>query len=232
MSHRILIVEDDKKIVATLRLYLEREGYEVYAAYDGAGALTKARVKQPSLIILDLMLPQLNGFEVCRILRDESDCHIIMLTARSAELDKLRGLDLGADDYVTKPFSPREIAARVRAAFRRQAAKATPKLPEIRVKDLAVNLESREVFVREKQVNLTPAEFNLLKTFIQAPERVFTRAELVERAFGYDYDGLERTIDAHIMNLRKKIEPDRRQPSPIKTVFGVGYKFSTQTDVL
>lgn len=232
VNSRILIVEDDRKIVATLKLYLEREGYEVDIAYDGATALKKVSVKEPSLVILDLMLPQVSGFEICRTLRNESDAYIIMLTARNTEQDKLRGLDLGADDYVTKPFSPRELVARVRAVLRRQRGEPTPKLPEIRVKDLVINLERREVLVREQPIKLTRAEFNLLRTFIHAPERVFTRTELVERAFGYDYEGLERTIDAHIMNLRKKIAPSPTQPSLIKTVFGVGYKFSTQKDVL
>jgi DNA-binding response OmpR family regulator len=232
VNPRILIVEDDRKIVATLKLYLERDGYDVDVAYDGANALKKVRAKQPSLVILDLMLPQLSGFEVCRILRAESETYIIILTARRTEQDKLHGLDLGADDYVTKPFSPREVVARVRAVLRRQRTEPAPKLPEIQIKDLVVNFERREVFVRERPIKLTPAEFNLLKTFINAPERVFTRTELVELAFGYDYEGLERTIDTHIMNLRKKIEPDRPQGSLIKTVFGVGYKFSTQNDVL
>lgn len=232
VNSRILIVEDDKKIVAVLRLYLEQEGYEIDIAYDGSNAIKKMREKEPSLVILDLMLPQVSGFEVCRTLRNESDAYIVMLTAKSTEQDKLRGLDLGADDYITKPFSPRELVARVRAVLRRQRTEPTSKVPEIRVEDLVVNIDRREVFVCERPINLTPAEFNLLKTFINAPERVFTRTELVERAFGYDYEGLERTIDAHIMNLRKKIQPDRQQPSLIKTVFGVGYKFSTQSDVL
>lgn len=229
---KILVVEDDKKIAGTLKLYLERDGYEVIAAYDGREALKEARTIKPALIVLDLMLPQIGGLEICRILRNESDAYIIMLTAKATERDKLNGLMTGADDYVTKPFSPRELVARVRAVLRRQRTEPTPKSPEVRVKDLVINLERREVFVREQPIKLTRAEFNLLKTFIHAPERVFTRTELVERALGYDYEGLERTIDAHIMNLRKKIEPDRRQPSIIKTVFGVGYKFSAQKDVL
>ena len=158
----ILIVEDDKKIVPTLKLYLERDGYEVDVAYDGANALKKARAKQPSLIILDLMLPQINGFDVCRILRSESNVYIIMLTARRTEQDKLHGLDLGADDYVTKPFSPRELVARVRAVLRRQRTEPAPELPEIRVKDLVVNFGRREVFVRvlENEFPETRVEIN------------------------------------------------------------------------
>ena len=172
------------------------------------------------------MLPQLSGIDVCRILRAESDLYIIMLTARTTEEDKLRGLDLGADDYVTKPFSPRELMARIRAVLRRQRTELSPGPTEIRSNGLSMNLERHEVSLNEKPVNLTAAEFRLLATLIRAPERVFTRQQLVERAFGDDYDGLERTIDAHIMNLRKKIRIDRPETSFIVTVYGVGYKFS------
>jgi DNA-binding response OmpR family regulator len=222
----ILIAEDDRKIAAAIKLYLEREGYAVFIAENGRDALREARARQPALIILDLMLPQLSGVDVCRILRAESEIYIIMLTARTTEEDKLRGLDLGADDYVTKPFSPRELLARVRAVLRRQRTELTGPT-EIRINGLLMNLERHEVSLNENPVYLTAAEFRLLETLIRAPERVFTRQELVERAFGDDYDGLERTIDAHIMNLRKKIETDRTQPSLIVTVYGVGYKFST-----
>lgn len=228
MGHSILVIEDDRKIAATVKLYLERDGYEVSLAYDGREGLAGARALQPALIILDLMLPQLGGADVCRILRGESDdVYIIMLTARSTEDDKLRGLNLGADDYITKPFSPRELAARVRAVLRRRREERRGP-SEFRFKDLVVNLERHEVVVRQKPVTLTPAEFNLLETFVRWPERVFTRQELVERAFGYDYEGQERTVDAHVMNLRKKIETDRLQPSFIVTVYGVGYKFSVE----
>ena len=226
MSHKILIVEDEQKTAETIKLYLERAGYEASIANNGRAGLEQARALQPSLIILDLMLPQLSGMEVCRILRAESDVYVIILTARTTEPDKLAGLDLGADDYLTKPFSPRELMARVRAVLRRQRSAANRKSAEIRVNGLMIHLERHEVRINERPVELTPAEFRLLETFASAPERVFSRSELVERAFGYDYNGLDRTIDAHIMNLRRKIEPDRHQPSFILTVHGVGYKFS------
>jgi DNA-binding response OmpR family regulator len=233
MSRNILIVEDDRKIAAAIKLYLERDGYQVIVADNGLDALKEARNKQPAVVILDLMLPKLNGIEVCRVLRAESDVYIIMLTARTTEEDKLRGLDLGADDYVTKPFSPRELMARVRAVLRRQrpdADAAADKLREIRVNGLLINFERREVSLDEKPVALTAAEFRLLETFAKSPERVFSRAELIERTFGYNYDGFERTIDAHIMNLRKKIEPDRLNPAFIVTVYGIGYKFNAKNN--
>lgn len=227
MKSIILIAEDDRKIAAAIKLYLERGGYEVFVAENGRDALREARARQPALIILDLMLPQLSGVDVCRILRAESEVYIIMLTARTTEEDKLRGLDLGADDYVTKPFSLRELMARVRAVLRRQRTKSTSGPTEISVNGLFMNLERHEVSVNKQPVYLTAAEFRLLETLIRAPGRVFTRQQLVERAFGDDYDGLERTIDAHIMNLRKKIKSDKPQPPFIVTVYGVGYKFSS-----
>lgn len=226
MKSTILIAEDDPKIAAVIKLYLEREGYGVFIAENGREALREARARQPVLIILDLMLPQLSGVDVCRILRAESEVFIIMLTARTTEEAKLLGLNLGADDYVTKPFSPRELMARVRAVLRRQRAELAPRPKEMRLNGLLMNLERHEVSLNEKPINLTAAEFRLLETLMRAPERVFTRQQLVERAFGDDYDGLERTIDAHVMNLRKKIKSDQPQPSFIVTVYGVGYKFS------
>lgn len=228
MKSTILVAEDDQKIAATIRLYLEREGFEVFIAENGRDALREARARQPKLIILDLMLPQLSGIDVCRILRAESDIYIIMLTARTTEEDKLRGLDLGADDYITKPFSPRELMARIRAVLRRQRTESSQGPAEISVNGIQMNFERHEVSLDDTPISLTAAEFRLLETLIRAPERVFTRQQLAERAFGDDYDGLERTIDAHIMNLRKKIRTDRLQPSLIVTVYGVGYKFSAE----
>jgi len=225
MKSTILIAEDDPKIAASVKLYLEREGYAVVIADNGRAALREARTRQPALIILDLMLPQLSGIDVCRILRAESDVYIIMLTARTTEDDKLRGLNLGADDYVTKPFSPRELMARIRAVLRRKRTESSGPT-EICVNGLVMNLERHEVSLNEKPVNLTVAEFRLLEALIRSPERVFTRQQLVERAFGDDFDGLERTIDAHIMNLRRKIKTGDSQASFIVTVYGVGYKFS------
>ena len=234
MKRTILIAEDDRKIAAAIKLYLEREGYEVFIAGNGRDALREARAREPALIILDLMLPELSGIDVCRILRAESDVYIVMLTARTTEEDKLRGLNLGADDYVTKPFSPRELMARIRAVLRRQRPELVQGPTELRVNGLLMNLERHEVSLNEQPVYLTAAEFRLLETMIRSPERVFTRQELVERAFGDDYDGLERTIDAHIMNLRKKIKTDKAdglQPSFVVTVYGVGYKFSAGNHV-
>ncbi len=230
MNRSVLVVEDDHKIAATIKLYLEREGYQVSIAGNGRDALTQARALLPGLVILDLMLPQLSGTEVCRLLRAESDVYVIMLTARTTEEDKLRGLDLGADDYMTKPFSPRELMARVRAVLRRQRPLPIEASAKTNINGLSIDFHRHEVCLNERRIYLTPAEFKLLETFVKAPERVFTRQQLVEKAFGYQYEGLDRTIDAHIMNLRKKIEPDRLQPSFIVTVYGVGYRFSGETN--
>jgi DNA-binding response OmpR family regulator len=224
-DRRILVIDDDPKIVAAIKLYLEHDGYQVAVAYNGQQALAAARAQQPDLLVLDLMLPQVNGLDVCRRLRAESAVPIIMLTARATEEDKLRGLDLGADDYLTKPFSPRELVARVRAVLRRAAPARERRHTTLKFNHLMIDLERHEVRARGRLVRLTPTEFKLLETLAGAPGRAFTRQELVEQAFGWDYGGLERTVDAHIMNLRKKLEPDRGQPSLIATVFGVGYKF-------
>src|SRR5215213_6824217 len=224
---RILVTDDDKKTVATLQLYLEHAGFDVRTAGSGPEALERVREREPDLIILDLMLPEVSGLEVCRKLRAASDVPIIMLTARTTEEDKLVGLDLGADDYVTKPFSPRELVARVKAVLRRRASQVRDSAPlELGFDDLVIDLKRHEVRVRGSRVSLTPAEFKLLEVFVKAPDRVFTRQELVERAFGWNYEGLDRTVDAHVMNLRRKIERDRLQPAFILTVYGVGYKFS------
>jgi DNA-binding response OmpR family regulator len=231
VTPHILIIEDDKKIAATIKLYLEHEGYRTTLAYDGRAALELFRAERFDLIVLDLMLPGIDGYELCGALRRESDVYVIMLTARATEQDKLRGLDTGADDYVTKPFSPRELVARVRAVLRRRDNRNFERGPaELRFGDLVIDLNRHEVSLQGKMIYLTPKEFKLLATFARSPERAFTREELVERAFGGDYEGLDRTIDAHIMNLRKKIEPDRMRPSFIVTVYGVGYKFSSGGD--
>jgi len=223
---KILVVDDDAKTVASIRLYLEHAGYEVTTAADGRRALAIARATPPpDLIVLDLMLPHVDGLAVCRSLRGESDVPIIMLTARSTEEDRLEGLDLGADDYVVKPFSPRELAARVRAVLRRSPAGAEDG-PAIRLPGLVIDPARREVRVRGSVVNLTPREVRLLVTLARSPGRAFTREELVSRAFGDDYEGLDRTIDAHVMNVRRKIEADPAHPRWILTAFGVGYRFA------
>ena len=212
---RILIVEDDPKTSASIEMYLRHEGYRTDVARTGDEGLLRARQQAPDLVILDLMLPGKNGLEVCGALRIESKMPIIMLTARSTEDDKLLGLESGADDYVTKPFSPRELVARVRAVLRRvEPASEEP----LTAGDLSLNHETREVVVRGATVALTAAEFRLLETLMRSPGRVFTRDELVE-------GGLDRTVDVHIKNLRQKIEVDRATPARIVTVFGTGYKF-------
>ena len=228
-KHRILIVDDDEKIVELVKLYLERDGYRVLAAYDGLQALEIARQKHPDLIVLDLMLPGMDGLDVCRVLRGEGNrVPIIMLTAKTTEEDKLVGLDLGADDYVTKPFSPRELVARVRAVLRRLGEEEYKGPSEVRFGDLLVDFVRHEVQVRGNPIHLTPTEFRLLEVLIKEPGRAFSRLELLDRVFGYDFEGFERTIDVHVMNLRKKIEPDRKNPTYIKTVYGVGYKFAEE----
>jgi DNA-binding response OmpR family regulator len=219
----ILVVEDDPKTVLSVRLYLEHAGYAVVASADGREALARAQDEpRPDLVVLDLMLPGLDGFEVCRRLREISDVPIIMLTARSTEEDRLEGLDLGADDYVIKPFSPRELAARVRAVLRRVPGAADG--PPVRVGDVVVDPGRHEVTRAGQPIELTPREFRLLETMARAPGRAFSRAELLERAFGADSEALDRTIDAHVVNLRRKLEAGRSGPPLIETVFGVGYR--------
>ena len=225
-KRRILVIEDDHKTADIVRLYLEKGGYDVLTAGDGADGLELARQDKPDLVVLDLLLPGIGGLEVCRTLRGESDMPIIMLTAMSTEQDKLDGLDLGADDYVTKPFSPRELAARVRAVLRRTIEESLYRGPqEVEWRDLKINFHRHNVVVKGQDVHLTPTEFRILATLVREPNRVFSRNHLVDRAFGYDFEGLDRTVDVHILNLRRKIEQDSNRPQYIKTVYGMGYKF-------
>ena len=230
MNRSILVVDDDRKMVELLRVYLEKDEYQVLVAFDGKQALEIARRLHPALIILDLMLPKVDGMEVCRILRAESRVPIIMLTARTTEGDKLAGLDLGADDYIVKPFSPRELMARMRAVLRRTIDEKQSGPSLLAYGDLAVDFLRREVTVYGTSVHLTPKEFRLLELLIRQPGRVFSRLDLLEDAFGYDYAGLERTVDVHIMNLRKKIEPDPDNPRYVQTVYGIGYRFAEYLD--
>ena len=232
MNRRILIVDDDRKTAELIRLYLERDGYQALLAHDGRQALELARQKRPDLIVLDLMLPIVDGLDVCRILRAESRTPIIMLTARTTEDDKLLGLDLGADDYVTKPFSPRELLARVRAVLRRAAEGHAQGPTAVRVGELAVDFAGHTARLDGAQLRLTPKEFKLLEMLVREPGRAFSRLELLERVFGYDYEGLERTVDVHMMNLRKKIERDPAQPVYLLTVYGVGYKFADDLEAV
>jgi two-component system, OmpR family, alkaline phosphatase synthesis response regulator PhoP len=223
---RVLVVDDDVKIVELVKIYLARDGYTVIPAYNGDDALRLAREAHPDLVVLDIMLPGMDGLEVCRRLRSESDVPVILLTAKTTEQDRIAGLDLGADDYVTKPFSPKELAARVRAVLRRLPDEAAERGPaEIKYGDLMVNFPKHEAYLRGKPLNLTPVEFKLLSVFIREPNFVFSRSQLIEKVLGYDFDGFDRTIDVHILNLRRKLEVDAGQPKYIKTIYGAGYKF-------
>ncbi|MBK8023505.1 MAG: response regulator transcription factor [Chloroflexi bacterium] len=226
MSRKILIVEDEAKIVRTVQIYLETAGYDVTWAADGQQGLAAFRRDRPALVILDLNLPgTLDGLDVCRALRRDSDCPIIMLTARTEETDRLIGLELGADDYITKPFSPREVVARVRAVLRRaESSEAPPEVVE--VAGIRADLQRHAVLVGQAPVELTANEFDLLVTLMRAPGRVYSRAQLLEATQGASYEGYERTIDQHVKNLRQKIEPDPHQPRYILTVRSVGYKFT------
>ncbi len=223
----ILVVDDDKKIVDLVSLYLRKEGFVTLAAHDGRAALDMARHQHPELIILDLLLPELDGVSVCQALRAESNVPIIILTARSTDEDKLLGLDLGADDYITKPFNPRELVARVRAVLRRTQQEDEPPT-DIHFSDLTISFTRHEVSVQNRIINLTPTEFRVLEVLAREPGRAFSRSELLDRVFGYDYEGVERTVDVHVMNLRRKIEPEPGKPRYVGTVAGVGYRFEGQ----
>ncbi|NLM45426.1 MAG: response regulator transcription factor [Firmicutes bacterium] len=224
---KILVVDDEKTIVKGLKFALEKEHYEVLAAYDGEEALRLFEEEAPDLIVLDLMLPGVDGFEVCRRIRKKSETPIIMLTARGEDIDKILGLELGADDYMTKPFNPRELVARVKAILRRSRNKTNDQanLKVIRLQDLEIDLFSHKVKVRGKEVDLTSKEFALLSLLASQPGRVFSREQLLEHVWGYDYYGDARTVDVHIRHLREKIEPDPSAPEMILTVWGAGYKF-------
>jgi DNA-binding response OmpR family regulator len=226
MKSRILIVEDDPRTSASVALYLRHAGYDVDVASSGTEALERAADRPPDLLVLDVMLPGVDGVEVCRALRARSEVAIIMLTARTVEEDRLRGLEAGADDYVTKPFSPRELVARVGAVLRR----ARPARPPVRIGDVEIDPLLREVRRAGRPVPVTATEFKLLEVLLSVPGRAFTRDELAERAFGHGHDALERTIDAHIMNLRRKLERDRARPAVIVTVFGTGYRLGAGAD--
>jgi len=231
MAPLILLIDDDHKTVNLIRLYLERDGYGVVCAHDGVAALDAARRHQPDLIVLDLMLPTIDGLDVCRVLRAESRVSIIMLTAKSTENDRVLGLDLGADDYLTKPFSPRELLARIRAVLRRTGDVQLPGEDDcVTHQDLVIDFRRRTVRVCDRDVHLTPKEYEILALMASEPGRAFSRAQLQDQAFGFDYDGLERTIDVHIMNLRKKIETDPSDPAHVLTVYGYGYKFAEDDD--
>ncbi len=225
MTRKILLVDDEKKIVNVVRGYLEQAGFGVVTAYDGQQALTVFRHEKPNLVILDLNLPVIDGLDVARTLRRESSVPIIMLTARVEETDRLIGLELGADDYIVKPFSPREVVARVRAVLRRVEGETTS-VEILRAGDLALDPIKHSLTVGAHAVELTPTEFELLMALMQNQGRAFTRLQLLDRVQGQSYEGYERTIDAHIKNLRQKIGDDPKSPRYILTVFGVGYKLA------
>ncbi len=223
----VLVIDDEVKIVQLLRDYLERAGFRVLAAHNGKTALAAARSEKPDLIILDLGLPEMDGLDVTRALRKDSNVPIIMLTARSEESDKLIGLELGADDYVTKPFSPKELVARVRVVFRRMENYSEANAEIIHAADLTLDLPRMRVTVEGREIEeLTPTEFELLAAMARHPGRVFTRAQLLNAVHGVAFESYERAIDAHIKNIRHKIEPQPGEPRYILTVYGVGYKFA------
>ena len=222
---RILLVEDERPIREAVQAYLEREGYWVTPAADGAVALETASRKRFDLVVLDLNLPKVPGEEVCRRLREASDVPIIMLTAKGAEEERVRGLEIGADDYLVKPFSPRELVARVRALLRRAHADIDPQRDRLEYGGLVVDLPSHRVTLDGADVDLTASEYKLLVTLSRYPGRVYPRMELVEKVLGYDFEGYERAIDSHVKNLRAKLGDDPREPRFIHTVTGVGYRF-------
>lgn len=231
-KERILVVDDDKDITRLIRSYLEKAGFDVLTAYDGATAVTLLRHERPDLIILDLMLPDMDGWDITRLIRRDERLQnmlILMLTARVEDTDKIVGLELGADDYITKPFNPAEIVARVRAHLRaRQRHNQTDfaSSEQFQSGPLLLDVGRREVKVNGRLIDLTPTEFNLLHTLIQSPGYVFTRSELIEQGLGYEYIGMDRTLDSHIKNLRRKIEPDSKNPTIIQTVYGIGYRLA------
>jgi len=226
---RIVVIEDDAVVAETLALYLEQAGYSVATAKNGIAGLALAREKETAAVILDLMVPGLSGHDVCRKLRAESSVPILMLTARTSEDDRVKGLELGADDYVGKPFSPREVVARVQALLRRAATQTTPPPPVV-VGDLEIDTWARQARLSGRTLTLTATEYKLLETLAGSPGRVFTREELLARAFGPGYDGLDRTVDVHITNLRRKVETGRK-PKYVLTAHGIGYLLAAPGDL-
>ncbi|MDR3568296.1 MAG: response regulator [Syntrophobacteraceae bacterium] len=228
MSMRVLVVEDEIKIAEVLKDYLVSSGYEVACLDRGDLVLTHVKVYQPDIILLDIMIPGRNGLDVCRAIRELSSVPIIMITARVEEMDRLLGLELGADDYICKPFSPREVVARVNAVLRRALSPVLKKT--LRFFDLEIVEESRRAFAGGAELRLTPCEYNLLKVMLASPERIFSRNELVNAVQGYDFEGYDRTIDSHIKNLRKKIAGRLPDKEIIRTIYGVGYKLNSGGD--
>ena len=225
MNEKILLVEDEKTLAKALKFNLEKEGFRVEVAFDGEEALNAMSGKEPDLVILDLMLPKIDGYEVCRSIRRSSDVPIIMLTARDEDIDKILGLELGADDYMTKPFNTRELLARIRAILRRTVQQAAAARSFIKVGDLQIDVIKHKVTVKGREVALTSREYNLLSLLASNPGKVYSREELLEEIWGDDYSGDVRTVDVHIRHLREKIEEFPAEPNIILTVWGAGYKF-------
>ncbi|SDD72471.1 response regulator transcription factor [Sporomusa acidovorans] len=219
----VLVVDDDEKLVELLQIYFQRDGFLVYTANDGLTALQIAQDKQPDILVLDLMLPGMDGRDICRTLRRDSEVPILMLTARDEESDRLVGLEIGADDYVTKPFSPKEVVARVKAILRRTKGMKVKTEP-LQMGDVVINTEQYQVTKGGQPVEITPTEFKILELLAANPGRVFSRLQIVEQTQGYSFEGYERTIDAHVKNLRRKIEDNPKEPVFIQTVYGVGYR--------
>jgi DNA-binding response OmpR family regulator len=223
----VLVVDDEPKIVQLARDYLEHAGFAVVSASDGRSALATARSSHPDLVVLDLGLPEIDGLDVARTLRRDSSVPIVMLTGRGDESDKIAGLEIGADDYVTKPFSPKELVARIRAVLRR--SERPPESGDvIRAADIVLDLPRMRARVGERLVELTPTEFQLLAALARSPGRIFTRAQLLDAVHGVAFESYERAIDAHVKNIRRKIEPEPREPRYVLTVYGVGYRFSDE----
>jgi DNA-binding response OmpR family regulator len=223
----VLVVDDEPKIVQLARDYLEHAGFAVVTAGDGRAALAAIRTRRPDLVVLDLALPELDGLDVTRAIRSDSNLPIVMLTARDDELDKLLGLELGADDYITKPFSPRELVARVRAVLRRSDRAREPS-DVIRASGVTLDVARMRVEVDGRPIELTPTEFQILATLAREPGRIFTRSQLLDAVHGVAFESYERAIDTHVKNIRRKLEPDPREPRHVLTVYGVGYRFSDE----
>ena len=226
MPVKLLLVDDDPDLLYTLEKYLQKAGYTTVLANNGKSAIETFNTEKPDAALIDVMMPELDGFEVVKKIRSESDIPIILLTARSDETDKVVGLELGADDYVTKPFSPREVVARLKAIMRRGNQKRENP-SKITIGKITIDKNTRSVIRENFPIQLTKTEFDILLTLMESPEQVFTRDQIIDKVLGYTYEGFERTIDAHIRNIRKKIEPDANNPDYIKTVFGVGYKIQS-----
>lgn len=225
MKYSVLLVDDDEKLVQLLKSYFEKEGFIIYTAYDGVTAIQIVREKNPSIMILDIMLPEMDGWDVCRKIRKDNEVPIIMLTARDEETDRLIGLEIGADDYVTKPFSPKEVVARAKVILRRINRVAVQK-PAFHIGDLYIDFEKHQVSKNAELIDITATEFKILELFATHAGRVFTRLQIVEQTQGDSFEGYDRTIDVHIKNLRRKLEENPKEPKYILTVYGVGYKFT------